>query len=693
MADSEKKEMIYSVKLDIEATNQALAVYTRTLAEAQKVQSGMTENLKEAQELSGREATARKKSKEVLDAEVGSINALRQANKELTAERNNTNTNTEAGRKKIEELNSQLDDNNDAIKKNVDALAKQKMGIGDYSGAIDKLVPGLGATINGFKAMAVQLWALVANPVGATIAAIATALFTVYKAFTAGEDGANRLNAVMQIGAVAMEKFENILEAVGGTIIEVFSNPIESIQKFGEFLWNNVINRFKALAVIVDGITSLDFKQVANGVLQLTTGVEDVIGKVTELATEMSAAVSEAISAGNRLAALQAEIDKKDRELVVARARTNLEVIQLRKEAIAQEGAEKEATIRKAIALEEELAAAEIARQQKVVEQKKIALATTGDEKEDKMALAQAEADLLTAQASRFEATLRFEKELQGLRDETTAKIVAAEQLKRDEAKATADWNREVEEKSAAGTAAALEKDRKNREALEKKNADAKKKVDADTTTAINANLATVLGNQKINYKAGFDLFKKGALAELLTDTNKAATAAMASASQVPLIGWLLGPAAYALTYAKGIASYAVVGGITPGFARGGRALSGTRIMAHHGIPIRRDNGDDLLATVKKNEVILNEGHQAALGGPATFRKIGVPGFASSGHTGGGSPGQDIETRTAAGIVGADAMLAVVDSALRNMRPVLVMQDYEYEQSKRDQVQARAQVF
>ncbi|MCL1942069.1 MAG: hypothetical protein FWF54_00730, partial [Candidatus Azobacteroides sp.] len=42
-------------------------------------------------------------------------------------------------------------------------------------------------------------------------------------------------------------------------------------------------------------------------------------------------------------------------------------------------------------------------------------------------------------------------------------------------------------------------------------------------------------------------------------------------------------------------------------------------------------NGDDILATVKKGEVILNETQQKALGGDTTFRSIGVPGFAGGG--------------------------------------------------------------
>ncbi len=68
-----------------------------------------------------------------------------------------------------------------------------------------------------------------------------------------------------------------------------------------------------------------------------------------------------------------------------------------------------------------------------------------------------------------------------------------------------------------------------------------------------------------------------------------------------------------------------------PEFAHGGKVLSGKRIGSSDGVSISRPNGDNLLATVKTGEVILNEAQQAALGGAQTFASIGVPGFATGG--------------------------------------------------------------
>ncbi|HAI83880.1 MAG TPA: hypothetical protein DCL43_09445, partial [Chitinophagaceae bacterium] len=53
------------------------------------------------------------------------------------------------------------------------------------------------------------------------------------------------------------------------------------------------------------------------------------------------------------------------------------------------------------------------------------------------------------------------------------------------------------------------------------------------------------------------------------------------------------------------------------------------RIRVPSNIP-QLANGDNVLATVKPNEVILNEQQQKALGGDNTFASIGVPGFQRS---------------------------------------------------------------
>ena len=72
-------------------------------------------------------------------------------------------------------------------------------------------------------------------------------------------------------------------------------------------------------------------------------------------------------------------------------------------------------------------------------------------------------------------------------------------------------------------------------------------------------------------------------------------------------------------------------------FAHGGKVqpynLSNGRITEGSNITPTA-NGDNILAYVKKNEVILNEKQQAMLGGDKTFASIGVPGFSNNSYYG-----------------------------------------------------------
>ena len=61
--------------------------------------------------------------------------------------------------------------------------------------------------------------------------------------------------------------------------------------------------------------------------------------------------------------------------------------------------------------------------------------------------------------------------------------------------------------------------------------------------------------------------------------------------------------------------------------------ISGRRVTDRQNIRARA-NGDNVLATVRRGEVVLNERQQSALGGARTFRAIGVPGFATGGAIG-----------------------------------------------------------
>lgn len=86
-------------------------------------------------------------------------------------------------------------------------------------------------------------------------------------------------------------------------------------------------------------------------------------------------------------------------------------------------------------------------------------------------------------------------------------------------------------------------------------------------------------------------------------------------------------PAAIPLSIALGVQTAAQVAIIAAQkYAQGGKVLSGEKINKKQNVATQ-SNGDNVLAYVKRGEVILNEQQQQALGGDKTFAAIGVPGF------------------------------------------------------------------
>jgi hypothetical protein len=653
----EVKKVLFKIEIDVE-----------------KSKAGLNELTKATEQ----NTTAIKATTEAVKAEEGSIASLRAKNKELTAERNNTSTATEAGRARLAQLNAELDKNNAIIKDNVDSYTKQKIGVGDYSAALDKLVPGLGATTTGIKGMITSGLAFIATPIGAVIAALGVALSALTAYFKGSEDGQNNLNRLMLIGSTIMEKIMDVVENLGEAIFNAFNNPKQALLDLVSFIETNLMNRLKAFSVVWEGITNLDFKQVANGFLQMGTGVENVIGKVQDLANEVKNTFDEALAQGNKLADYQAKIDKDSRDLIVQNAKVNLEVAKLRREAVTQEGEEKRKTVEQAIKLEEDLAAKTLAAKQTLLKQAELELKANGDDKDAKMKVAEATAAVINAEAQRFEATLRFAKELEKLAEEEKKKL---EKEKEETEKKTAEEEEARKKKLAEEQKKKDEqkaKDDKQKAIDAKKQADKEIEIEKYKSAGMTKLISKVTGDRVDAQKLYTSIFKKGALSETIANTKAGAIAAYKSLAGIPIVGPALGVVA-----AGGVIAYGAVqaSGINAlGFAKGGRTpLSGTRIKSNMGIPITRDNGDNLLATVKTNEVILNERHQAMLGGSATFRRIGVPGFADSGFTGTTSS--------------TPTTVTTEQTIVKEFVPVLILSELEAKQLEEDALTSKAQIL
>lgn len=120
---------------------------------------------------------------------------------------------------------------------------------------------------------------------------------------------------------------------------------------------------------------------------------------------------------------------------------------------------------------------------------------------------------------------------------------------------------------------------------------------------------------------------KAFATIQAIINTALAVTRALATAGPVAaILAGALGAAQIATIQAQPAAEGGLMGGDVPQI-KDGLIVSAPNIK-------QMRNGDNILATVRRGEVVLNERQQALLGGASTFRSIGVPGFAAGGVIG-----------------------------------------------------------
>ncbi len=126
------------------------------------------------------------------------------------------------------------------------------------------------------------------------ILALIGALVSLVSYFTKTEKGSEMLERAMHgVGAV-VDVITGVLATFGEVLFNAISNPIESIKELGNFIVQNIINRFTAVLVVLEGIKNLDFSKIADGFIQAGTGIADATSKAEKLGKEFVRIAEEA---------------------------------------------------------------------------------------------------------------------------------------------------------------------------------------------------------------------------------------------------------------------------------------------------------------------------------------------------------------------------------------------------------------
>lgn len=687
---------------------------------------------------------------------ITTISQARKSNKELLALRNELNLSTVEGQKQLTRINAKLDSNNKFIKENVSGYEKQKIGIGNYTGALDRFFPRLGRVVRqglefkdglvqqrqammasntavgaGSKALRLFRIALISTGIGA----IVVALGTLIAAFSSTQSGLDEINKAL---APIKGAFQGIIGVIQDISLNVFGQLGDrfSIVKNGILIgidtirlgWNKLTGDQEEAAEIQSRIIERT-KELTEAQARLN----EKNAKLVQIWKGAGERISDAAKAQEEIERLTISIEKGEASLVLTRAKTRKQLRELQliandRSKTAQENndaADKAIVIAKNLAQEEKNLVAlkvkqeELRQSQNDTDRKDLkklnelkAEAIAADEKAAASELkfltaksnlkkqlakqdldnAKKQTDLLIDQAQteldlfksthqkkldantffndellkqeqdRLDALLIKELEYQKLRldqgviseqeyNEAVNKVNEDDRLKRDEAKALREeaerekkiidlenqriideenfktqfevqtnrleTQRQKELEVAKRTGADIDIIKTKFKNREKKLDDLAEKQKRKNAVDTFGEIAGLLGQQSA-------LGKAAALVQAGINIEEGITKAIAQ-------GGLAGIATGAVVAAKGAISIAKIAS----FDSGGKVadVGNGKITTSANIPTQQ-GGDNILATVKTGEVILNQEQQQRAGGSAFFASIGVPGFNNGGITG-----------------------------------------------------------
>lgn len=131
--------------------------------------------------------------------------------------------------------------------------------------------------------------AITGTGVGLFIVVLASAI-EYFKKFTPLVEFCQRTTAAL---SGAFDALGNMVGKQLQPMMRIFTEPKQAMLDFAKFLLDNVINRFKAVGVIINSIMHPSLKGLADGFIQLQTGVTNATDKMTNLGKALTKAATE----------------------------------------------------------------------------------------------------------------------------------------------------------------------------------------------------------------------------------------------------------------------------------------------------------------------------------------------------------------------------------------------------------------
>ena len=414
-----------------------------------------------------------------------------------------------------------IEDVNDSLKNTTETSEELSNSLDSATGGAITKFKGLKNTLGGVaKSFKTLRGAIIATGIGALIIAVTS----LTQAFTASEEGQNRFAKILkQLGVIA-GNIGDIFYSLGDTIYNVFTGNFEEASKAFETFQERVKNfgdetrrEIELAGELADKIADANKRERELLVERARTNVE--INKLKTKAAEVDKFTSEQrISFLEQAAALEDKITKKEVDL--AKLRRDIKIEENSLSESSKEDLEEEAQlIANVIQLEEG----------RLVRNKELLGVAAG--------LRKAEADKKAAE--RAEEITAFQKQQDAISGILKDSIVKNNEFTISAEKDINNKLKDIQKKKAAEDVA-----------IEKLTTDQKLGLASNAL----GDLSTILGEES---KAG----KAAAIAQTTIETYKGATSAYASLAGVPIVGPALGALAAAAAVAAGLANVKAIQG------------------------------------------------------------------------------------------------------------------------------------
>ena len=238
-------------------------------------------------------------------------------NKELIKLRSQLNNTTKEGKAAIDQINVKLDQNNKVINANSSALEQQRLNIGNYGSALDRVIPGIGGFIGGLQGTLTGLKsatgglkafkiALIATGIGAIVAVIALLV----KGFMSTQEGMDKVNRVLAQGSAVIKV---IIGRIGQFALGLVNLLTGEWAKGAEQMKNAFTGIDKAIKDTIESAGKLADLIVINRRLNresniLIATLEVLRGKYEQLRDDATRSFFVRENASKRLAKLEKEI-------------------------------------------------------------------------------------------------------------------------------------------------------------------------------------------------------------------------------------------------------------------------------------------------------------------------------------------------------------------------------------------------